>query len=317
MRALTLANAYSLVNGGAVGPHAVTATSASPAVFTWTAHGALNGDIVVLGGSAVPTGFVAGTQYFVVAKAANTFELSATSGGAAINSSSTGTAVTATYYPATGDTSASAAVDLMDSDSVTTDPYIQEFAAGGVTATSASPGVFTWPTTGFGFADGDLAVVADGTVPTGIVLGTGYYIINSNSGAGTFELAATRGGSPINTTGAGSDMLVFVTSNTGGDGVTNSPGAPFLPDYSGVLAVYLSSDIANATFYVEGADALADGTNSGVYSYALNGASGQTAAGVSYFFIAKWPQFIRVRNVIAGTVGLGVGTAQVSALGTG
>lgn len=73
----------------------VTATNASPCVVTDTAHGMPNGTPVVLGGTAVPTGFVAGTIYFVVNQAANTYQLAATVGGAAINSSSTGTAVSA------------------------------------------------------------------------------------------------------------------------------------------------------------------------------------------------------------------------------
>jgi phage tail sheath gpL-like len=82
----------------------VTATSASPAVFTWPG-GALpaniaNGTPIQLGGTAVPAGFTAGTTYYVVSASTATFELSATVGGSAINSTSTGTAVTATTAPA-------------------------------------------------------------------------------------------------------------------------------------------------------------------------------------------------------------------------
>lgn len=72
---------------------AVTCTSATPGVFTHTAHGMPNGTPVVLGGTAVPTGFTAGTIYYVVSTAANTYSLAATVGGAAITTSSTGTAV--------------------------------------------------------------------------------------------------------------------------------------------------------------------------------------------------------------------------------
>lgn len=105
---------------------AVTATNATPCVFTWTAHGLQNGMAVILGGTAVPTGFVAGTVYYLVAKATNTFQLAATFGGAAIASTSTGTSVTATLvYPANS---------LVASDPVT--PVVPSFAiansAGGV-----------------------------------------------------------------------------------------------------------------------------------------------------------------------------------------
>lgn len=73
---------------------AVTCTSASPMVATGTVALA-NGTAVVLGGTAVPTGFTAGTVYYVVNTAGLTFQLALTVGGAGVNSSSTGTAVTA------------------------------------------------------------------------------------------------------------------------------------------------------------------------------------------------------------------------------
>ncbi len=75
----------------------VTATSATPAVFSWgSALPFGNGAQVVLGGTTAPTGFVLGTPYYVVAAATNTFELSATLGGTAIASTSTGSGLTAT-----------------------------------------------------------------------------------------------------------------------------------------------------------------------------------------------------------------------------
>ena len=73
-----------------------TATNASPAVFTANAHGFGNGDSVILTGTP-PTGFTNPTRYFVVNTATNTFQLSATPGGTAINSSSTGSAIVVHY----------------------------------------------------------------------------------------------------------------------------------------------------------------------------------------------------------------------------
>lgn len=72
----------------------VTATSASPAVFTAADVALPNGTRVILDGTP-PTGFTAGVIYYVVATSGLTFELSATVGGSAINSSSTGTGVVA------------------------------------------------------------------------------------------------------------------------------------------------------------------------------------------------------------------------------
>lgn len=71
----------------------VTATNASPCVFTAATTALPDRTLVFLGGTAVPTGFTAGTFYYVVNSSALTFQLSLTPGGAAINSTSTGTAV--------------------------------------------------------------------------------------------------------------------------------------------------------------------------------------------------------------------------------
>ena len=79
----------------------LTATSASPCVFTWNGGTPLpfqNGCPFVLSGTTAPTGFTLGTLYYIVASnvTAGTFELSATQGGSAINSSSTGSALIGT-----------------------------------------------------------------------------------------------------------------------------------------------------------------------------------------------------------------------------
>jgi hypothetical protein len=76
----------------------VTWTSASPGVCTWTAHGMTANSPVYFGGTTVPTGLTAGTVYYVVGSSitTNTFTVSATPGGTAINTTSTGTAVTGT-----------------------------------------------------------------------------------------------------------------------------------------------------------------------------------------------------------------------------
>lgn len=68
----------------------VTMTIASPCVVTDTGHTKSNGDTVRFSTtSALPTGIVADTTYYVINKATNTYELSATSGGTAINTSGT------------------------------------------------------------------------------------------------------------------------------------------------------------------------------------------------------------------------------------
>lgn len=66
----------------------VTMTIASPCVVTWTSHGRQNGDpIKFTTTGALPTGLIAGTTYYIVNKTANTFQVAATAGGTAIDTS--------------------------------------------------------------------------------------------------------------------------------------------------------------------------------------------------------------------------------------
>lgn len=66
----------------------VTISIASPGVVTWAAHGLLAATPVSFASTgALPAGFAPDVVYYVVAPAANTFQLSATLGGAAINTS--------------------------------------------------------------------------------------------------------------------------------------------------------------------------------------------------------------------------------------
>lgn len=79
----------------------VTISQATPGVVTWTAHGLTNGTAVTFATTGgLPAPLVPGTIYFVVGAAANTFQLSATVGGAPINTTTAGTGVhTATELP--------------------------------------------------------------------------------------------------------------------------------------------------------------------------------------------------------------------------
>jgi hypothetical protein len=61
---------------------------------TITAHGQANNTPVTLGGTALPAPLAAGTVYFLINVTTNDFQLAATSGGGAINLTTTGTGVT-------------------------------------------------------------------------------------------------------------------------------------------------------------------------------------------------------------------------------
>ena len=74
---------------------AVTADSSTDEI-TLASHAYANGDALIFGGTAVPAGLTAGTLYYVRDKATDVFKVAATSGGAAIDLTSNGTAVTST-----------------------------------------------------------------------------------------------------------------------------------------------------------------------------------------------------------------------------
>lgn len=74
----------------------VTITNASPGVVTWTAHGLpADTEVQFTTTGSLPTGLTAGTSYYVSATGltADTFQVSATVGGASINTSSAGSGV--------------------------------------------------------------------------------------------------------------------------------------------------------------------------------------------------------------------------------
>jgi len=72
---------------------AVTVSSATPGVVTLASHPFIEAEPVYFTATAMPTGLTANVIYYVKYVNVSTFQLSATAGGAAIATSSTGTAV--------------------------------------------------------------------------------------------------------------------------------------------------------------------------------------------------------------------------------
>lgn len=64
--------------------------------FTANAHGLADGTRVWVSAGTMPTGFSTSTNYFVINSAANTFQLSATQGGVAVNASTAGAGILVT-----------------------------------------------------------------------------------------------------------------------------------------------------------------------------------------------------------------------------
>lgn len=79
------------------------------------------------------------------------------------------------------------------------------------TCTSASPGVFTAP--GSAYSNTQQVVLfnaAGATIPAAFTVGTIYFVVSA-AGA-TFSLAATSGGSAINTAGTGAGLVQAITT---------------------------------------------------------------------------------------------------------
>jgi len=92
-----------------------------------------------------------------------------------------------------------------------------------VTITIASPAVVTYTAHGF-TANRPVQFSTTGTLPTGIVAGTTYYVIAAGLTANTFEISATVGGTAINTSGSqsGTHTCTAVPNVNVGDTVTGA-----------------------------------------------------------------------------------------------
>jgi microcystin-dependent protein len=110
------------------------------------------------------------------------------------------------------------------------DLWITLRAQSTVTITIATPGVVTWA--GHPLQNGDpVRFSTTGALPTGIVANTTYYVVNAATG--TFQVAATRGGAAINTSGSQSGAHTATYAPYGhGDGSTTFN----LPDLRGRVA---------------------------------------------------------------------------------
>lgn len=84
-----------------------------------------------------------------------------------------------------------------------------------VTISVAAPGVVTW--NGHGLEAGQPVIFTNegGALPTGLTEGTVYYVIASGLTANSFSVAATLGGTGIETTGAGTGTNVATAPPAG------------------------------------------------------------------------------------------------------
>lgn len=123
---------------------------------------------------------------------------------------------------------------------------------GTFTVTVASPGVFSL--TSHGLVAGDIVkFTTTGALPTGLVVGTKYYVIATGLTSSAFEVSATLGGSAINTTGSqsGTHTCVRQTINITKNGTAALVANDILnnQEFSGIYdgtQLQLTSQLGNA-----------------------------------------------------------------------
>ncbi len=186
---------------------AITADATSN-LITWAAHGLTAGtEVIFRTTTTLPAGLSTARSYFVITPLTNTFAVSLTVGGAAIDITDTGTGTHYGYVPghkwAIGDTiNVSGAADSdMNTSTAAVVTAVDSAYKSVVTITSATPAVVTW--TAHGLSDDDPVVFSNtgGGLPVAIVAGRTYFV--NAIDADTFSIAQAPDGTSINTASTG------------------------------------------------------------------------------------------------------------------
>lgn len=216
-------------------PVTVSCAPGTPAVFSRSAHGFQNGRAIRLGGS-YPAGFTPGSSaspnvYWVVNAAANTFELAATPGGAAVSATTAGSSLTAVRWWAiklhdvdlsTGGASGAWISNANNEirlnrcfsnrrnwwQAYTYPKKWQVRLSGSAAFTTGTPGKVKWTAHGH-VAGQTLVYTGSGTAAGGLTHNATYWVKNPTSN--DFELSATPSGAPIAITSLGSGEHDFQT----------------------------------------------------------------------------------------------------------
>lgn len=218
--------------------------------FTATSHGLVNGDIILIDntGGALPTGTSINTLYYVVNKTTNTFQISTTAGGAAVNFTTNGTGTHSFYtqfkvpdlqarVPLGYASSIISATIVFDGASAV-DPTTDIITLASNTITTGTPVSFSGTNLPVAEATTEIAFSLDAsgniTATSGnfdhlqngsqirikSLSGTAaltdeaiYYVINKSGG--TFQVSTSLGGAQTGTGDAGTGTLVGMLSAVG------------------------------------------------------------------------------------------------------
>jgi hypothetical protein len=253
---------------------------------THTAHGAVNNDFVTFSNVATVGGLDLNNEYQITYIDANSYTITAGTAATSTVASGGGSTVSAVYQinvglpseiPLTGwgagawgigewgfGSTSTSALRLWSQSNFGED-LILGFRGGPIyywdasfglspalfTVTIASPAVVT---TAISLADGTPVILTNSgypsALPTGLVVGTTYYV--KNSSGTTFNLAATSGGAAITTSGSqsGSHYImpnaIPVTSMTGATSVPIIQNYLFVSDVSRFVFAFGTNDIGSS-----------------------------------------------------------------------
>ena len=229
----------------------VTVTVASPGKVQFNSHPYTNNDAVMFSHGTLPTGLAIGTVYYVRNATTNDFELSAAVNGASINTTgSPGNAFISmshfetSYVGKVGHTSANL-LYMHNGTAALHQYHVRDMsgaatyvAAGSATVTVAAPGKVQL--NAHGFALNDVVTFISGTLPTGLTIGTTYWVKNPT--VNDFEVSATLIGASLTTTGSPGTAVVGRANGISHGQWLYKTG--FLPALTGALLATDSEKIA-------------------------------------------------------------------------
>lgn len=187
------------------GSNATFTVDDSTDVFTSAGHGLSNGDIIQVSTTGtLPTGLSASTNYYIINKTTDTFQVSTAEGGSAVDMSSTGSGTHTWTIKATFTDGI-----LYCKGSMIT--YNKKKTA----TFTADAGTDFITSADHLLTNGDIInVETTSALPGGLSASTNYYIINATDD--TFQVSATEGGAKVNITDVGTGTHTFVALK-GGD----------------------------------------------------------------------------------------------------
>ncbi|MER9762425.1 hypothetical protein [Mesorhizobium sp. M0138] len=261
-------------------PNTKTATVsvASPAVVTMTNTFAAGQPIVFATTGRLPKGLVAGTTYYVIATglSGSSFQVSATVGGAAINTSnptftvtiaSPGVVTETAHGRSTGDAIQFATTGALPTGLVAATTYFLNVIDANTYNLRLTPESANINTSGT--QSGTHSIVQfgthylseTGTLPTGITAGQDYFVIATGLTANAFQFSATSGGAAINTSGSTAGTIVLKTGSDSNDGTSASVSNAMLTIQAAVSKA-LALDASIYGVFIQVADGRYLGANS-------------------------------------------------------